>query len=136
MPVLMFLAKYWKYIASILLILIVFGYWKSLTSTIARQEAAIIQYKVNEKIQEANLATCTNANDKFSDLIEAINATNLQLSDLNTKMNASLVDLTNRIKRQAEEIKKKEALLANVPWDKLNCPEQVDACYEILRSTP
>ena len=136
MPVLMFLAKYWKYIASILLILIVFGYWKSLTSTISRQEAQIVQYKVNEKIQESNLATCTGANEKFADLIEAINTTNLQLSDLNTKMNASLIDLTGKIKRQAEEIKKKEALLANVPWDKLNCPEQVDACYEILRNIP
>jgi hypothetical protein len=132
----MFIMKYWKYIASILLILIVFGYWKSLTSTISRQDAQIIQYKVDAKVQEANLNACTNANDSFQKLIAAMNETNLQLSDLNTRMNVSLADLLRTVKRQAEDIKRKETALANVPWDKLECPEQVDACWEILRSTP
>ena len=136
MPFLMFLTKYWKYIVSILLILIVFGYWKSLTTTIKHQNAQIVQYQVDAKVQEANILSCTNANQSLQGLITEMNETNLKLNNLNTKMSTSLNDLLKTVKRQAEDIKKKNDALAAVPWDRLDCPQQVDACYEILRSQP
>ena len=93
MPFLMFLTKYWKYIVSILLILIVFGYWKSLTTTIKHQNAQIVQYQVDAKVQEANILSCTNANQSLQGLITEMNETNLKLNNLNTKMSTSLNDL-------------------------------------------
>jgi len=136
MPALLFLARYWKYIASVLLILAVFGYWKSLTMKIDSQAKTIIEQAVNLKVSEANTAACIGANGEFKRIIDVLNERDLALSELVNKNKLTIDKLNDAIKKKNAEIAIKDGQLAAVPWDQLDCPEQVNACYEILRGRP
>jgi hypothetical protein len=132
----MFLLKYWKYLAAIALVLGVFGYWKSLTMKISSQEKTIIQQAVDIKISEANAAACVGANSEFKRIIDVLNQRDLALSELVNKNKLTIDKLNDAIKKKNAEIAIKDGQLAAVPWDQLDCPEQVNACYEILRGRP
>ena len=65
-----------------------------------------------------------------------MNESNKQLVELGNKYQIQNSELLNKVKQKNKEIEKKNLELASVPWDRLNWPEQIDACYNILRSSP
>jgi len=136
MPALLFLLKYWKYFAAVGLILCVFGYWFSLTHKITVQEKTIVQLQVDKKLLEANEAICANANKDLATSIMKINAQNEELASLGAKVVARNKELMAALKERDRQIAIKNGQLAAVPWDKLTCPDQVNACYDILRGQP
>mgnify|MGYP001174050758 CR=1 FL=1 len=136
MPVLMFLMKYWKYIASILLILAVFGYWKSLTSTITRQENQIVQLKVDLQLSQNSLGVCTDANNEFKRLTDMQNAEIAKQAELAKQQAIKSADLLEKNKKLAKAYKDASAALADAQLNSKPCVEAVDQCYEILGSLP
>ena len=136
MPVLLFLLKYWKYIASILLVLAVFGYWKSLTTKISSQEKQIIELKVDVRVCGSNFDVCQAANDAFKQLVDQQNNEVLQQAEANKKIMARYEELSKtfrRIKSDNEDLKRK---IDSIPWHDLECIDQINACYEVLGARP
>lgn len=135
--ILKFLGKAWPYIAAILLILCIFGYWKSLTSKIARQETQIVELKVELATSRQDFAQCTSDNQAFKTVVDEQNDALLKLkakSEAQAKRLTQLAaDLTKVNKKYNEVVK----TLNDIPWDKLDCQQSVDACYQgLIGSTP
>ena len=132
----MFLAKYWKYIATLLLVLAIFGYWKSLTTTIARQDKQIIELKVENILCTGTVDTLKKANDEFKRLTDIQNeeiAKNAEISKKHAIEDAKL------IAKQKNEVKKwKDANqeLLDAQLNSKPCVEAVDECYELLERLP
>ena len=136
MPVFLFIVKYWKYIASLLLLLAVFGYWKSLTMRIVSQEKQIIELKVDAKVCQGNFDVCTAANEAFKQLVDQQNGEVLKQAEANKKILARYEELSKtfkKIKSDNEDLQKK---INSIPWHDLDCIDQVNACYEVLGTRP
>lgn len=122
----MFLAKYWKYIASILLILMVFGYWKSLTMKIASQEKTIIQLKVDEQL-------CQNANSEWKRITDEAKAKQDEVDRKKAIDDAKSKALNDsKIKQALEKAKNAEQALHDANLNSKPCDQAVEELHRLL----
>ena len=132
MPALLFLKQYWKHIAAIICILVVFAYWKSLTMKINSQAKEIVQLTVDLQVVKTNFNTCSEANKQFADLVDE---QNLEVQR-QAKINEDIVIRYENLAKNFKKIKADNTALIlridNIPWQDLSCDDQVNACFEVL----